>query len=184
MRVTIMRDIETFPWKQMYPYLSLDERKVAEFYHNIDRRSWLVWVKMTYFHCFFRTIPGVHANLIFNNSPILVAWDDIGLASGHREVGLQRLLVGDIGEHHQQQVEQYQDHLRWDNWFQRMHMGALRALGIRTVRIMMTIIPYLNIKAGSHVRDKTLLGRAELRGRDSHCTHSCEVCKRNLSSSV
>ena len=43
----------------------------------------------------------------------------------------------------------------------------------------MTIIPYLNIKAGSHVRDKTLLGRAELRGRDSHSTHSCEVCKRN-----
>ena len=43
----------------MYPYLSLVERKVADFYHNIDRRSWLVWVNMTYFHCFFRTIPGV-----------------------------------------------------------------------------------------------------------------------------
>ena len=54
-----MRNIETFPSKQMYPYLSLVERKVAEFYHNIDRRSWLVWVKMTYFHRFFRTIPGV-----------------------------------------------------------------------------------------------------------------------------
>ena len=53
------RNIERFPSKQMYPYLSLVERKVAEFYHNIDRRSWLVWVKMTYFHCFFRTIPGV-----------------------------------------------------------------------------------------------------------------------------
>ena len=38
MRVTIKRNIETFPSKQMYPYLSLDERKVAEFYHNIDRR--------------------------------------------------------------------------------------------------------------------------------------------------
>ena len=38
MRVTMMRNIETFPSKQMYPYLSLDERKVAEFYHNIDRR--------------------------------------------------------------------------------------------------------------------------------------------------
>ena len=59
MRVTIMRNIETFPWKQMYPYLSLVERKVAEFYHNIDRRSWLVCVKMTYFHRFFQTIPGV-----------------------------------------------------------------------------------------------------------------------------
>ena len=33
-----MENIETFPSKQMYPYLSLDERKVAEFYHNIDRR--------------------------------------------------------------------------------------------------------------------------------------------------
>jgi len=38
MRVTIMRKIETFPPKQMYPYLSLDDRKVAEFYHNIDSR--------------------------------------------------------------------------------------------------------------------------------------------------
>ena len=38
-----MRNIETFPSKQMCPYLSLDERKVAEFYHNIDRRRWLVW---------------------------------------------------------------------------------------------------------------------------------------------
>ena len=43
----------------MYPYLSLVERKVAEFYHNIDRTHWLVWVKMTYFHRFFWTIPGV-----------------------------------------------------------------------------------------------------------------------------
>ena len=45
----------------MYPYLSLVERKVAEFYHNIDRSSLLVWVKMTYFHRFFRTIHGVLA---------------------------------------------------------------------------------------------------------------------------
>ena len=37
MRVTIMRNIETFPSKQMYPYLSLVERKVAKFYRNIDR---------------------------------------------------------------------------------------------------------------------------------------------------
>ena len=40
-------------------YLSLVVRKVAEFYHNIDRRSWLVWVLMTYFHRFFWTIPSV-----------------------------------------------------------------------------------------------------------------------------
>ena len=57
------RNIERFPSKQMYPYLSLVERKVAEFYHNIYRRSWLAWVIMTYFHRFFRTIPGVLDNL-------------------------------------------------------------------------------------------------------------------------
>ena len=44
-----MRNIETFPSKQMYPYLSLVERKVAEFYHNIDRRRWLVWLKWLIF---------------------------------------------------------------------------------------------------------------------------------------
>ena len=38
MRVKIMRNLETFLSKQMYPYLSLVERKIAEFYHNIDRR--------------------------------------------------------------------------------------------------------------------------------------------------
>ena len=31
-----MRNIERFPSKQMYLYLSLVERKVAEFYQNID----------------------------------------------------------------------------------------------------------------------------------------------------
>ena len=33
----MMRNIERFPSKQMYPYLSLVERKVAEFYHDIAR---------------------------------------------------------------------------------------------------------------------------------------------------
>ena len=47
-----MRNIETFPSKQMYPYLSLVERKVAEFYHNIDRRCWLVWSKWLIFITF------------------------------------------------------------------------------------------------------------------------------------
>ena len=61
-----MRNIETFSSKQMYPYLSLDERKVAEFYHNIDRRGWLVCVKMTFFHRFFRTIPGVLVISVYN----------------------------------------------------------------------------------------------------------------------
>ena len=40
-----MRNIETFPSKQMYLYLSLVERKEAEFNHNIDRRRYLVWFK-------------------------------------------------------------------------------------------------------------------------------------------
>ena len=52
MRVTIVRNTETFPSKQMYPYLSLDERKVAEFYHDIDRRRWLVWLKWLIFITF------------------------------------------------------------------------------------------------------------------------------------
>ena len=33
----MIRNIETFPSKQMHPYLSLVERKVAEFYLDIDR---------------------------------------------------------------------------------------------------------------------------------------------------
>ena len=31
-----MSNVETFPSKQMYFYLSLVARKVAEFYHDID----------------------------------------------------------------------------------------------------------------------------------------------------
>ena len=54
-----MRNIETFPSKHMYPYISLVERKVAEFFLYIDRMRWLVWIKMTYFHHFFWTIHGV-----------------------------------------------------------------------------------------------------------------------------
>ena len=38
MRVTMKRNIERYPSKQMYPYLSLVERKEAEFYHKIDER--------------------------------------------------------------------------------------------------------------------------------------------------
>ena len=54
-----MRNIETFPSKQMYLYHSLVERKVLEFYHNM--------VKMTYFHCFLQTIDGVLVNIATNN---------------------------------------------------------------------------------------------------------------------
>ena len=53
-----MRNIETFPSKQMYLYLSLVERKVAGFYHNM--------VKMTYFHRFLRTIDGVLDGVLAN----------------------------------------------------------------------------------------------------------------------
>ena len=52
MRVTMMRNIETFPSKQMYPYLPLVERKVADFYLNIDRKRWLVWLKWLIFITF------------------------------------------------------------------------------------------------------------------------------------
>ena len=55
----MMRNIETFPSQQMYPYLSLVERKVAEFNHNIDRRLYLVWFSLTYFHNFLERIDGV-----------------------------------------------------------------------------------------------------------------------------
>ena len=40
----MLRNIETFPSKQMYPYLSLVERKVADFYDNMDGRRYLVWL--------------------------------------------------------------------------------------------------------------------------------------------
>ena len=39
-----MRNIETFPSAQMYLYISLVERKVTEFFHNIDKRRCLVWL--------------------------------------------------------------------------------------------------------------------------------------------
>ena len=47
-----MRTIETFPSQQMYIYLSLVEKKVTEFYHNIDRRCYLVWFKLLNFIVF------------------------------------------------------------------------------------------------------------------------------------
>ena len=57
-------NIKTFPSKHMYLYLSLAERKVAEFYHNM--------VKMTYFHCFLQTIDGVLTDMGR-------LWSDLGL---------------------------------------------------------------------------------------------------------
>ena len=50
----MMRNIETFPSKQMYPYLSLVERKVAEFYHDIDRRLYLVLLNRLILIIFWR----------------------------------------------------------------------------------------------------------------------------------
>ena len=58
-----MRNIETFPSKHMYLYLSLVERKVAEFYQNM--------VEMTYFHRLFQTIDGVLGKNFFFN---MVGW--------------------------------------------------------------------------------------------------------------
>ena len=48
----MMRNIERFPSKQMYTYLSLAERKVAEFYHNWFGQNDL-------FSSLFRTFDGV-----------------------------------------------------------------------------------------------------------------------------
>ena len=45
-------NIERFPSKQMYPYLSLVGRKVVEFYHHIDGRCYLVWLKWLIFIAF------------------------------------------------------------------------------------------------------------------------------------
>ena len=69
-----MRNIETFPSKQMYPYLSLDERKVAEFYHNIDRMRWLVWLKWLIFITFL-AIDGV-LRMFFNEDQDLISSAD------------------------------------------------------------------------------------------------------------
>ena len=44
-----MSDIWTFSLHQMYVYLSSIERKVIEFYHNIDRRRYLVWLRWLIF---------------------------------------------------------------------------------------------------------------------------------------
>ena len=50
-----MRNIETFPSKHMYLYLSLVERKVAEFCHNME---WMLY--LTYFNWkeFMVSLPG------------------------------------------------------------------------------------------------------------------------------
>ena len=39
--------------KQLYLYLSLVERKIAKFYHNLDRWRYLVWLKWLIFIVFF-----------------------------------------------------------------------------------------------------------------------------------
>ena len=62
-----MRNIETFPSKYCtYLYLLLVERKVAEFYHNINmdigQQALIGLVKMTYFHRYLERIAGVLSN--------------------------------------------------------------------------------------------------------------------------
>ena len=51
-----MRNIETFPSKQMYLHLSLDERKEAEVYHIMDRRRYLVELKRINFISIWREL--------------------------------------------------------------------------------------------------------------------------------
>ena len=73
-----MRNIEIFPSKHMYLYLSLVERKVAEFYHII--------VKMTYFHRFLQTIDGVLAIGWFLNSIYAAHRAQLSSANSHQVV--------------------------------------------------------------------------------------------------
>ena len=68
-----MRNIETYPSKQMYPYLSLVERKVAEFFHNMDVRRYSVWL-LSYFHQYLETFDGVlviKVTCVYNSSTVL-----------------------------------------------------------------------------------------------------------------
>ena len=51
-----MRNIETFPSKQMSTYLSLVERKEAEVYHIMDRRRYLVELKRINFISIWREL--------------------------------------------------------------------------------------------------------------------------------
>ena len=72
-----MRNIETFPSKHMYPYLSLAERKVAEFYLNIDRMRWLVWLKWLIFINFSAQLMvslAIWVKLIFPHLVTRIGW--------------------------------------------------------------------------------------------------------------
>ena len=76
-----MRNIKTFSSKQMYLYLSLVERKEAEFYHNIDRRCYLVWFKWLIFIVFpvqfmvsFSTIPFPLGTHLSGNLSVIPFW--------------------------------------------------------------------------------------------------------------
>ena len=84
-----MRNIKTFPSKQMYLYLSLVERKEAEFYHNIDRRHYLVWFIILFSSLFpdnswcpciissciaWYCIVGFGAWALFRKTPISISW--------------------------------------------------------------------------------------------------------------
>ena len=51
-----MRDIETLPSRQIYLYLSLVERREWEFYHNLDKRGYLVWLECISFFTFWREL--------------------------------------------------------------------------------------------------------------------------------
>ena len=51
--------------KQMYLYLALVARKVAEFSHNMDRRHYSVWIKLANFHHYLERIHGVLGQALF-----------------------------------------------------------------------------------------------------------------------
>ena len=60
--------------KHMYLYLSLAESKVAEFYHNIDRRRYLVWLKWLIFIALSRHLMVSLQNKIQNCRCLLPVW--------------------------------------------------------------------------------------------------------------
>ena len=63
-----IRDIETFPSKQMYIFPSLVERKEAEFYHDIDRTRNLVWLNWLIFIIIWRLLVSMKKNSKMNLS--------------------------------------------------------------------------------------------------------------------
>ena len=60
-----MRNIETFHSEQMYLYLSLVGRKLAEFSHIIDRGHYSVWIELANVLHYLEKIHGVLGKALF-----------------------------------------------------------------------------------------------------------------------